>query len=98
MAMLNDCKTALRVSSSNTVFDGEISDLISACQQDLILAGISEAKVEDDADILIKRAIVIYCKANFGYDNQDADRFQKSYNSLKMSLALSTDYSGGDNN
>ena len=93
MALLNDVKLAVRI--INTVFDGEISDLISACQDDLQLAGVTKTKALDETDPLIKRAICIYTKANFGFDNPDAERLQKSYDSLKMSLALSDDYNGG---
>lgn len=90
MALLDDVKLALRV--TNMAFDNEIEDLIKAAQQDLVLAGVDENKVKNNEDPLIKRAIVVYCKANFGYDNPDAERFQKSYDLLKMHLALSLEY------
>lgn len=87
--MLDDVKLALRIST--TAFDSEISDLISAARQDLILAGIAADKANDDTDSLIKRAISLYCKANFG-NNPDSERYQKSYDMLKCSLALAGDY------
>lgn len=43
-------------------------------------------------DPLIKRAIIIYVKANFGWNNPDAERLQQSYNMLKIHLALSQEY------
>lgn len=43
-------------------------------------------------DPLLKRAVILYCKANFGYDNADADRFMQSYHLLETHLALSEDY------
>lgn len=90
MTLIDDIKTALRI--SNTAFDSEISDLISAAQSDLKLSGILESKVNDDTDPLIKRAIIIYVKANFGWNNPDAERLQQSYNMLKIHLALSQEY------
>lgn len=90
MALLDDVKLALRV--TNTAFDPEIQDLIEAARRDLVLSGITALKVNDDTDPLIKRAIVVYCKANFGYDNPEAERFQRSYDMLKMHLALSAEY------
>jgi uncharacterized phage protein (predicted DNA packaging) len=90
MAVLDDVKDALRVSGTDK--DTEITDLIAAAQTDLGLAGVASAKVQDAADSLIKRAIVLYAKANYGWDNQEADRFQKCYDLLKMSLTLSGDY------
>lgn len=88
MPILDDVKTALRI--SNTAFDGEITDLISAAKSDLTLSGILKM---DDADALIKRAIITYIKANFGWNNPDAEKLQQSYNMLKAHLSLSTEYS-----
>lgn len=90
MPILDDVKTALRI--SNTAFDGEITDLISAARSDLKLSGVLESKVNDDTDALIKRAIVVYCKANFGWNNPDAEKLQQSYDMLKMHLSLSQEY------
>jgi uncharacterized phage protein (predicted DNA packaging) len=89
MAILDDVKVALRIAASNTTFDGEIGDLIEAAKDDLQLAGITKA---DESDALIKRAINTYCKAHYGYDNPDAERFLESYLMLKRHLALSVDY------
>lgn len=90
--MLDDVKKALRISLSNTAFDGEVTDLIAAARDDLRLSGVLASKVEDDTDTLIKRAITVYAKANFGIDNPDAERFQASYESMKAHLTLSQEY------
>ena len=90
MALIDDVKLALRVTSID--FDTEIQDLIDSAKADLQLSGVVKL---DETDPLIKRAITTYCKANFGYDNPEADRFQRSYDLLKMHLALSADYTGG---
>lgn len=88
--LLAEVKQALRISSS--AFDLEIQTLIAACKIDLRKAGVT---AQDDSDPMIKRAIILYAKANFGYDNPDADKFQKAYDLLAMSLALVSDYNGG---
>ncbi len=93
--MLQDIKTALRV--SHTALDAEITDLIEAARHDLILSGVSSVKAQDDTDPLIKRAITVYVKANFNADDQAAERFQSSYDSLKANLSLAVDYIEGDN-
>ena len=49
-------------------------------------------EIEDTTDPLVRRAITTYVKANFGWDNPDAERLQKAYDLLKMHLTLSTDY------
>ena len=88
--MLIDVRRALRIIS--TSFDDEINDLILACKDDLQLCGLLGEKILD-TDALIKRAIIVYCKTNYGLDNPDAERFQKSYDMLKNHMSLSTDYS-----
>lgn len=92
--MLEDVKNALRV--SGTDFDIEIQDLIEAAKADLKLSGVHEDKIKGD-DPLIKRAIIVYCKAHFGYDDPKvAERFEQAYFSLKHHLTLSTEYTTGD--
>jgi hypothetical protein len=58
---------------------------------DLKIAGVSEAKITDTPDALVFRAIVLYSKANFGYE-ENAERFQNAYEAQKISLALAGDY------
>lgn len=89
MALLDDVKAALRVTTTDTGIVTEVEDLIEAAQADLSLSGVN---AEDTSDPLIKRAIVTYCKAYFGYNNPDADRFIASYTMLKSHLSMSGDY------
>lgn len=85
--VLTEVKMALRIKSST--FDAaEITPLINACLVDLELAGVKKLDITDDA---IKRAIVLYCKANFG-NIEDAERFDNNYQAFKKNLALSTLY------
>lgn len=93
MSMLSDIKDVLRVSGTAT--DTEISDIISAARQDLILSGVLVAKANSDTDPLIKRAVSTYAKANFGWDNPESERFIESYHMLKSHLLLSTEYTVG---
>lgn len=92
MPILSDIKTALRISEGNTAYEGEILDLIAAARADLMLAGILPAKANDDTDPLIKRAITVYVKGNFGWNNPDAEKLQQSYAMIKGHLALSQEY------
>ena len=85
--MLEAVKLALRVSS--TAFDFEIQDLIDAGESDLRLAGIYFV---DNKDALIKRAIILYAKANYGLDSPNAERYGDSYYLLKQHLSLAGDY------
>lgn len=87
--ILTDVKSCLRIST--TAFNNEINDLISSAKVDLGISGVLNNNLDTDA--LIKRAIILYCKANFGYDNPDADKLKNSYEMLKSHLSLSSDYS-----
>lgn len=92
--MLNDIKNSLRVNGDD--LNMEIQDLIESAKADLILSGVHKDKVADD-DPLIKRAVTLYCKAYFGYDDPKiAERFEQSYISLKHHLTLSSEYTVGD--
>lgn len=77
---------------NHTHFDAEITDLIGAARADLLLGGIKADKVNDESDALIKRAIVVYVKAEFGLDNADTEKYRESYNMLKRHLMLSSEY------
>lgn len=90
--MLSNAKLALRI--SHNTLDGEIEDLISAARQELILSGISAdmVKAETNMDPLIKRAIITYVKANFGFDNPDSEKLNQAFQSLKAHMSLAGDY------
>lgn len=91
--MLADVKQALRISASNTAFDTEVQGLIDAARLDLKQAGVSDVLVDaTEPDALIKRAIITYAKANFGYDNPEAERFNDAYVMLKQHLSLYGNY------
>lgn len=85
--MLDSVKLSLRISSTD--FDDEINDLIDAAKLDLDISGVETI---DETDALIKRAITMYVKANFGWDNPDAERLQLAYVMLKQHLTLCGDY------
>lgn len=85
--MLQSVKSSVRI--INDKFDSELTDLIESAKMDLLIAGVAKT---DEADPLIKRAIILYCKANFGLDNKDSEKYQKSYEILKEKLSLCGDY------
>lgn len=89
MAILNDVKAALRISAANTTFDAELTALILSAKADLGLSGV---EIISDTDPLVQKAVITYCKAEFGYDNPDAERLQLSYERLKNSLTMSADH------
>lgn len=83
---LEKVKIALRIVTE--AFDSELSDLILAAQLDLGIAGVL---VPSALDALVTRAIITYCKMNFGLP-EDYDRLKKSYDEQKAQLVTATNY------
>lgn len=84
--MLEKVKLALRIKTS--AFDDELNDLIEASKLDLGIAGVSTIT---DSDALIIRAIITYCRLNFGEPN-DYDRLKKAYDEQKAQLSMADGY------
>jgi hypothetical protein len=92
--MLENVKTALRLNGDT--FDTEVNGLIAACLADLKLAGIDTKEQPPrikrrETDPLIERAVILYCKAHFGYISGN-ERFISAYELQKHSLCLAGDY------
>jgi len=83
-------RNALRI--RHTALDDEIRDHIEEARADLILGGILKSKAEDETDPLIKRAVRTFCKAEFGLDNTDSEKYRESYDMIKRHLMLSEEY------
>lgn len=87
--MLNNVKLALRI--NNDAYDSEITGLINSCKRELELSGIASSNILM-ADDLIMTTIVLYCKAYFGLDNDEAERYLNAYNSYKTFLLTNNYY------
>lgn len=83
---LDAVKMALRVSVDS--YDDEILDLIDAAKLDMGLAGVDN---DDVTDALVLRAIVTYCRLNFGQPD-DYDRLKASYDEQKAQMGMATGY------
>lgn len=79
-------KTALRVAT--TAFDSELGDLISAALMDLGVAGVDGPSA---SDMLVRRAVITYCKMHFG-EPDGYDRLKASYDEQKAQLSTCTGY------
>ena len=85
----------LRVRSSVDKLDGEIKDLILAARADLEMEQaqrVLPARAADETDPLVKQAISTYVKAEFGLDNDDADKYRASFRSQKIALSMASEY------
>lgn len=83
--MLDKVKLALRITTD--AFDTELTDLIEAAELDLGIAGV----VLSEADAVVTRAIITYCKMSFGLP-EDYDRLKRSYDEQKAQLSNATGY------
>ena len=91
--MLEAVKLALRITT--TAFDDELNQLIEAAKTDLGIAGVTvPVTTQSDLDQIIQRAIITYCKLNFGeLDRVEMyDRLKSSYDEQKAQLSMATGY------
>ena len=85
--MLEQVKLELRIKGS--AFDAEIQSLIESAKIDLSISGVANT---NEADKLVYRAIVLYCKAHCGIDNPNSEKYLESYTSLKTHMTLASGY------
>lgn len=86
MTILQAVKMALRISTD--AFDAELTELIEAGQVDINHAGVFNL---DPDDPLVRRAIITYCRLNFGQPD-DYDRLKRSYDEQKAQMGMATGY------
>lgn len=94
--MLELVKMALRITTD--AFDDELTQLISSAVIDLGFGGMVDTITVQNADSVVKQAIITYCKMNFGLP-EDYDRLKRSYDEQKAQLGTATNYTdwGVDN-
>lgn len=83
--LLPQVRLALRMKSH--AYDQEILHLITCCFTDLSIGGVETINIDDP---LLKRAMALYCKANFGYD--DPQHYRQAYEDLKLTMTLAREY------
>lgn len=92
--MLDACRDALRIPADVTDYDDEIADLIDAARAAMRAGGVSVDKSQDDSDGTVRLAIKVFCKANFGMDNPDADRYMHTFDELVTLMHGTSAYGG----
>lgn len=84
--LINKSKLALKITTDD--FDSEIACLIDAAMDDLGIAGVTNRV---STEPLIARAVITYCRANWGSPS-DYDRLKASYDEQKAQLSMSADF------
>lgn len=85
--LLEKIKLSLRI--FDNIFDSEIEDLINSALSNLETSGINNVDIKDPQII---RAVTLYCKANFGFNNDESEKFQNCYDKLVIHLATANKY------
>lgn len=95
MALLDKVKVACRVTVA--AYDEELVDMIRAGMDDIGITDVNPALLacENGLAPLIQRAVITYCKLNFGFANlpeYQYDRLKESYDEQKKQLLISSEY------
>ena len=81
-------KTALRITSE--VYDDEVQALIDYAVADMTRVGVDGEYIAEYPPMVVQ-AITCYAKAQFGFDNPDADRFTDTYYRIVANLLNSSE-------
>lgn len=95
--LLKTTKQCLSIVETATIKDEEIKMLIQAGIADLKRQGIKASEKAEES--LIKSAIIMFVKANFGNVNiKEKELAKNTYNLLCNNLSLSSEYKEVENN
>lgn len=83
--MIDEIRRAVRLTTQE--FDCELMELEEAAKLDLQIAGV----MTDSMDSLVKRAILTYCRMNFGTP-ENYDQLKRSYDEQKAQLSMASGY------
>ena len=82
--------TALRI--TDDAFCDEVDGLCKAARHDQKLSGVIDAKADSCNDPLVVEAVLTYCKARFGLDNPDSEKYWASYLACERDMLNSQEY------
>ncbi|AOH42125.1 hypothetical protein BEQ56_00670 [Anaerolineaceae bacterium oral taxon 439] len=98
MKLFDEVKAALRVSTEDAGITGEIRDLIGGAKRELRRLGVQSKEISADSEVLqdeiLKRAVILYAKAHFGF-SEDQEKYLEIYEKLKGYIAISYADGGG---
>lgn len=88
MALIDEVRSSLRVVSDMT--DAEIDAYIEAAIAEMRRVGVSDELLHRESlDPLAKSAVIMYCKANYGFDSAMGITFWNWFNNTVTALKLS---------
>jgi hypothetical protein len=87
VALIDDARVAVRVTTSAT--DTELEAWVDAAIADMRRCGVKDALLDEQSetfDPLVRSAVILYVKANYGFDNSEAPRFMAAYRATVAGL------------
>lgn len=93
--MLEKVKLALRI--SHDFLDDDIEETIAAARAELVRAGVSEAKANDDDDMNIVRFIKTFCQYVYCSDEKIKERYDEAYKYQLDNIRKSDGYGVNEN-
>ena len=92
MALLDDVKVALRVSTTDSGITAQLERLIAEAKLDLCRTADISATATEQPDALVAGAIICYCGYIWTTDPDEKDRLKDCYADYKAKLAMSSAY------
>lgn len=87
--LIDDVRVALRVTS--TMSDVEVQALIDFAIEDMRRVGIRDELLEPESmDPMARAAVIMFCKANYGFDNSEGSTYQERYKWCVLSMMNSS--------
>ena len=89
MALIDDVRSSVRVMTDLT--DDELEVYIQAALAEMRRVGVRDELLEmEELDPLVKSAVIMYCKANYGFDTAMGPTFWSWFNNTVTALKLSS--------
>lgn len=85
--MIDLIKERCGIAAAITVYDDDIKSYIEDCKEDMALAGVNKALVEQESPGVIT-AVTLYVKANLGNDRSDTEKYMELYHKKLFRLTL----------
>lgn len=91
--MLDKVKNALRIDGAD--HDDELMGLIATATALLREVGVNNSRLVV-TDNLVRLAVIQYCKAMFGTDPKDSEKYMNVFEEMKQFMSLNSNYTGVD--
>jgi len=92
LALIDEAKTALRVSTNDAGITAQIAQIIAEAQLDLCRTADISQRAVSAPDALIKGAIFCYARYVWAEDKDEKEQLKACYDDYKAKLSMSSAY------